>query len=98
MGTIEKLKLLLNLNRLANAIEKETKMGYDIKIGAAKALRDFFITSAAVAGAAVLEYFSVPEHLAKVLSVLPDSVEKASIAIISPLIVFGLNYLRERNK
>lgn len=73
-------------------------MGYDLKIGAAKALRDFFITSAAVGGAAVLSYFSVTENLAKVLGFLPDNLEHASIAVISPLIVLALNWLKERNK
>lgn len=84
--------------KLEKAIEEETKMGYDFKIGAAKALRDFAITSAAVGGAAILSYFAVPENLAKVLGVLPDSVEKAAIAVISPLIVLALNYVRERNR
>lgn len=98
MGTLDKLKLLFKLNTLANAVERETKMGYDIKVGAAKALRDFAITSAAVGGAAILSYFAVPENLAKVLGFLPDTIEHASIAVISPLIVLGLNFLRERNK
>lgn len=99
MGTLDKLKLLFKLNTLANAVEREAKMNnYDFKVGAAKALRDFAITSAAVGGAAILSYFAVPENLSKVLGFLPDTIEHASIAVISPLIVLGLNYLRERNR
>ena len=102
MRALDKIKFLFKLNTLANAVEKETKAGkvhmYDIKIGAAKALRDFAITSAAVGGAAILSYFAVPENLSHLLGFLPDTIEHASIAVISPLIVLGLNYLRERNK
>lgn len=73
-------------------------MGYDPKVGAAKALRDFVITALAIGGVAIFEYFAVPENLAVVLGFLPDTVEKAFIAILSPLFVFGYNWLKERKR
>lgn len=86
------------VNKLKNAIIEEKKMGYDPKVGVAKALRDFVITALAVAGAAVFAYFGVPENLAPILGFLPDNIEKALIAILSPLFVFGYNWLKERNR
>lgn len=73
-------------------------MGYDVKVGAAKALRDFVITALAIGGTAILAYFSVPENLALILGFLPDTVEKALIAVLSPAFVFGYNWLKERNR
>lgn len=73
-------------------------MGYDPKVGAAKALRDFVITSLAIGGAAVCAYFSVAENLAPVFGFLPDTIEKALIAILSPAFVFAYNWLKERNR
>lgn len=86
------------VNKLKKAIEQEKKMGYDPKVGAAKALRDFVITALAIGGAAVFAHFGVPENLAKVLGFLPDNIEKALIGILSPLFVFGYNWLKERNR
>lgn len=86
------------VTRLQKAVKEEMKMGYDPKVGAAKALRDFVITALAIGGAAVFSYFSVPENLALILGFLPDTVEKAFIGILSPLFVFGYNWLKERNR
>lgn len=96
MNVLQKARLLWQLNQLQGAIDKERKMGYDFKIGAAKALRDFIITALAVAGAAVCSYFAVPENIASVLGFLPDSVEKALIPLLSSAFVFGLNWLKNR--
>ena len=102
MNILQKLvfaaKLKNNVTKLEKAIAEEKKMGYDVKVGISKALRDFVITSAAVGGAAVLQYFSVTDNLAKLLGFLPDNIEHAAIAVISPMIVFGINWLKERNK
>lgn len=84
--------------KLEDSIREEMKMGYDPKVGAAKALRDFVITCLAIAGVAVAGHFSVPENLAPVLGFLPDTVEKALIAILSPAFVFAYNWLKERNR
>lgn len=92
------IKILLKLERVADAIEKEEKMGYDIKIGAAKALRDFIITALAVGAVAISAYFSVPEHIGAVLGFLPDSIEHALIPVASAFFVFLTNWLRERGK
>lgn len=73
-------------------------MGYDIKIGAGKALKDFFVTAGAVAGVAICGYFSLPEHISAVIGFLPDTIEHALIPLLSSAFVFGLNWLKERNK
>ncbi len=88
-----------NVGKLRKAIEKEKQVNqYDPAVGAKKALRDFVITALAIGGAALASYFSVPENLATVLGFLPDTIEKALIAILSPLFVFGYNWLKERNR
>jgi hypothetical protein len=84
--------------KLEDSIKEEMKMGYDPKVGAAKALRDFVITALAIGGLAIFEHFMVPENLALVLGFLPDTIEKAIIAILSPLLVFGYNWLKERKR
>lgn len=71
-------------------------MGYDFKVGAAKALRDFIITSLAVGGAAVVGYFMQEQNLASLVGFLPDSVEHALIPVLSALLVFAHNYLKEK--
>lgn len=88
-----------NVKKLKKAVSEEKRMNnYDPAVGAKKALRDFVITALAIGGAAVASYFSVPENLATVLGFLPDTIEKALIAILSPLFVFGYNWLKERNR
>lgn len=84
--------------KLEGSIKEEMKMGYDPKVGAAKALRDFVITALAIGGAAVCAFFSVPENLAPIVGFLPDTIEKALIAILSPAFVFAYNWLKESNR
>ena len=86
------------VTRFKKTVEEEKKMGYDPKVGVAKALRDFVITALAIGGAAVLSYFSVPDNLAPILGFLPETIKTALIGIISPMLVFALNWLKERNK
>ena len=95
MKFTEKVRWLFRFKALNDAVEKEGHM-YDIKIGARKALKDFLITSAAIAGSALASYYAVPEHLAEVLGFLPSQIQTASIAIISPALVFFLNWLNNR--
>ena len=73
-------------------------MGYDWKVGAVKALKDFIITALAVAGAAIATYFASPDNLAPILGVLPDTVEKALIPILSSAFVFAANWFKQREK
>lgn len=98
MNPIQAFKLWRTVNRLRGAIDEEKTMGYDIKIGASKAIRDFVLTALAVAGVAVAGYFSLPENLAAVLGFLPDTIEKALIPLLSSFFVFALNWLKERKK
>lgn len=86
------------VTRLQKVVKEEMKMGYDPKVGVAKALRDFIITALAIGGAAVLSYFSVPENIAPLLGFLPETVKVALIGILSPVFVFGYNWLKERNR
>ena len=91
-------RLLWQARTLVKAVEEQNKMAYDWKIGVAKALRDFFITSVAVGGAAVAAFFAVPANIAAVTGFLPETVQHALIPIISAGFVFALNWMRERNK
>ncbi len=72
-------------------------MGFDWKIAGAKALRDFVITCLAVGGVAVTSYFSIPEHIAPILGVLPDTVQHALIPLASSFFVFAHNWINNRN-
>lgn len=94
----QQAKLLFKIKAVVDAVEKEKSMGYDFKVGAAKAIRDFVITCGAVGGAAVLSYFTVPEHIAAVIGFLPETVQHALIPLLSSAFVFGLNWLKERDK
>lgn len=98
MNILEKLKLLKKANDLSKAVEKEARMGYDIRIGLAKAIRDFVITALAVGGAAVCAYFADANHLAALIGFLPDTIEKALTPLLSAFFVFALNWFKERNK
>lgn len=82
------------IRKLESAVGKEVNMGYDIKIGAAKAIRDLVITSLAV----ICSYFAVPENLASVLKDLPGPIAQAAIPLFSAFFVFALNWVKERNK
>jgi len=96
MNPIKAYRLWREINKIEKAM-KGTNM-YDIKVGAAKAIRDFVITAGAVAAAAICGYFSVDANIAAFLGFLPDTVQHALIPIISSAFVFAANWLRERNK
>lgn len=73
-------------------------MGYDFKIGAAKAIRDFVITALAVGAAAVCAYFSIPANIGALIGFLPETVQHALIPLLSSFFVFAFNWMKERNR
>jgi hypothetical protein len=90
VGIIERIKLGLTLKRVADAIERENKMGHDWAKTLKAAGLDLMLTCAAVLTA----YFSDPANLAGVLGVLPEHLRLALI----PLISAGFVALRKRIK
>jgi hypothetical protein len=89
-----KIKLLWQLNKLYSTTKRESAMGYDWKVGAAKALRDFAITCLAV----ITAYYAIPNNLTAVLASLPVPVQQAAIPLLSSFFVFAHNWINNRNK
>lgn len=92
MSFFKRVKLLFQIKSAVDAVETEIKMGYDFKVGAAKALRDLAITSIAV----LAGYFAAESNLVAVLGFLPDTVERAVIPLVSAALVFTRNWALNR--
>ncbi len=83
MSIFGKVKTALALKRVADAIEREDKMGHDWSKTARAVAIDFGLTSAAVLTA----YFSDPAALASVLGVVPEHLRLALVPLLSAAFV-----------
>lgn len=97
MGLLGNLKLLLQGQRAGDALQKEARSNMDWKKALLKGLRDFLVTTGAVAGAAALTYLTSKENLELALGGFPVALKTALIPLLSSLAVIGLNWLKHGN-
>lgn len=95
MGLFGKLKLLLAARKAAGEVEKGVR-SMDWRKTAGKGIRDFVVTTGAVAGAAVLTYLADAEHVKLALGSLPVGLRDALIPLISAVSVMALNWMKHR--
>src|SRR3990167_5914605 len=98
MGLLGNLRLAFQANGAADALVKEAKTNMDWKKPLLKGLRDFIVTTGAVALAAGLTYLTSTDNLTLALAGFPVALKAALIPIISAAAVMGLNALKHGGK
>ena len=88
------LKKLWKARSLWGGIKDLTKEGYSWKLAIKNAATNFAIITAAVAAAAVADYFSMPQNLDLFFGWLPESLRETARSLLAPILATGFLTLR----